>query len=79
MSHNLINERGFIERDVKFNPVLTNFDGLPSLPRYQEPRGRPGAYRGVGGVTPTLNCATKSLLCRRYARYWVRLEGRYRV
>jgi len=38
MSHNLINGRRFIERDVKFN-VLTNFNDLPSLPCYREPRG----------------------------------------
>lgn len=31
--------QGFIEQDVELNPVLTNFNGLPSLPRYQVPRG----------------------------------------
>lgn len=31
--------QGFIEQDVEFNPVLTNFNGLPSLSRYRVPRG----------------------------------------
>ncbi|KAF7380776.1 hypothetical protein HZH66_014152 [Vespula vulgaris] len=32
--------RWFIEQDVELNLVLTNFDGLPSLARYEKPRAR---------------------------------------
>lgn len=38
-TNNLISETEFIGQDVELNLVLTNFDGLPSLPRYRENLG----------------------------------------